>query len=286
MNSGPPSASPNLSPAPAGHICVSTTFYPGAPLKPEWSQSTPPTTDVVLFASRDQVYFYVHSKQLLERSVNEFAFLLSSPTDEYAFAPSSGYGMKSTNTDNMTLADSLMEASDDMTGLLQTGLPTTSSRSQFLQSPPPSQDSLSGRSEASGSPRASPFSAPSPPKARQTPDFQTPKFIALNETAEMINLLLHCVYNISAEPYFPSFELLSRLPAVLTHYGYPPEMFIDERSLITRLFLSHAKENLSLEVYALAAAYELEYLAQGASKAALAFPLTALSDSQIVQMGR
>lgn len=289
MSSGPSSASSNLSPAPPGHICVSTTFYPGAPLFPDSAQPTPPLADIVLYAVQDQVYFYVHSDQLLKRSINRFAFLLSPASDDPALASSSVYGIKTANAGDLSLTGPGVTDPDGMVGLYHPGPQTIAPRPQFLQSPPSSeymQELLSGGSEASGSRSPSTSPALSPIKPRQGSDSPSPKFIPLNESAEIINLLLHAVYGISAERYYPSFELLSQLPAVLAQYGYPPEAFIGEGSPMTRLFLNHAKESQSLEVYALAGAYDLEYLAQKASRAALTFPLTALSDSHIVRMGR
>lgn len=304
-----PSASSTLNPAPPGHICVSTTFYPGAPVlssddSTTTQQVTPqsPLADIVLYAVRDQVYFYVHSNRLLEGSINQFAFLLVPPPPvDYSFAMSNAYNLGGgsnpqhhhSHHHDLGSAEPTFNSSSGggMSGLYQPGAQQTwPMRSQFLQSPPSSdymlQGSASGESEAGGSHGVVSPSASSPSRPTQVSSPSAPRFIAMDESAEIINLLLHAIYGISAERYYPSFETLSQLPAVLTHYGYAPDAFLGETSPMTRLLLNFTKENLAVEIYALAGAYDLEFVAQRASKACLGSPLTALTDSHIVRMGR
>lgn len=104
--------------------------------------------------------------------------------------------------------------------------------------------------------------------------------IPVHENADVLNLLLHAVYDISPERYAPSLDTLSRLPGALLNYGYSLEEHIAPGSELTRLFLAYAREQ-PLEVYALAASYHLEHLAQRASKPSLSTHLSTMTEQQV-----
>ncbi|KAF8302598.1 hypothetical protein DL93DRAFT_2145375 [Clavulina sp. PMI_390] len=109
-------------------------------------------------------------------------------------------------------------------------------------------------------------------------------FIHLHEKAEVLNLLLHAVYNLNPARYVPSLEALSYLPGALLNYGLSLDDHLSPDSEFTRLYLNHAREQ-PVDVYALAAAYGLEYIAQKASRPSLTTPLTSVTDEQVTMMG-
>ncbi|KAF8308476.1 hypothetical protein DL93DRAFT_2086805 [Clavulina sp. PMI_390] len=126
---------------------------------------------------------------------------------------------------------------------------------------------------------------------QQTPSVDTPPtppgpriFIHLHEKAEVLNLLLHAVYNLNPARYAPSLETLSYLPGALLNYGFSLDEHLSPDSELTRLYLNYAR-NQPVDVYALAAAYGLEYIAQKASRPSLATPLTNVTDEQVIMMG-
>lgn len=132
------------------------------------------------------------------------------------------------------------------------------------------------RSESRSTSGGSGESSRSNSTAQQMPQV----IISVHENADVLNLLLHAVYDISPERYAPSLDTLSRLPGALLNYGYSLEDHIAPGSELTRLFLVYARDQ-PLEVYALAASYHLEHLAQRASKPSLAAHLSMMTEQQV-----
>ncbi|KAF8315140.1 hypothetical protein DL93DRAFT_2057543 [Clavulina sp. PMI_390] len=155
--------------------------------------------DMVLTTIPESIHFYVHSRLLLKRSSNAFAFLITPPDDI-----------------------SRMSADESISG--QGG------------------------------------------------------------KAEVLNLLLHAVYNLNPARYVPSLEALSCLPGTLLNYGFSLDEHLSPDSELTRLYLNYTRSQ-PVDVYAVAAAYGLEYIAQKASRPSLTTPLTSVTDKQVIMMG-
>ena len=235
---------------------VSTTFYPGAQL---FSGAHSDIADVVLTTVPELIHFYVHSQHLLRRSKNAFAWLIEPPTT----------------------ASVDMEIRSYSSAVVSPGQQQTPGQQQ----PSPSAGSeLSGSSSGSGSSSSTMGHSGSGSNSTQVhgqPSQQTPHiFIRLNEKADVLNLLLHAVYNLNPERYAPSLETLSCLPAALLNYGYSLDEHLAPDSELTRLFLNYARMQ-PIDVYALAAAYNLEHIAQRASKPSLSTKLSDVTSEQV-----
>ena len=107
-------------------------------------------------------------------------------------------------------------------------------------------------------------------------------FIDIPETADVLNIVLHALYQIPAERYAPSFDTLSNVLPTLIRYGYNLNDIVSPGSEISRLILHHAHHN-PLRVYVLAASYSIEHIAVTASRHVGS--LTTVTEAQAVAMG-
>jgi hypothetical protein len=232
---------------------VSTTFYPGAQL---FSGAHSDIADVVLTTIPESIHFYVHSQHLLRRSKNAFAWLIEPPTT----------------------ASSAMEVQSTGSAVVSPGQQQTPGQQQLS---PSAGSELSGSSGGSSSTMSHSVAGSNSTQVHGSPQQQIPHiFIRLHEKADVLNLLLHAVYNLNPERYAPSLETLSCLPAALLNYGYSLDEHLAPDSELTRLFLNYARMQ-PIDVYALAAAYNLEHIAQRASKPSLGTKLSEVTNEQV-----
>ena len=120
--------------------------------------------------------------------------------------------------------------------------------------------------------------APRPVSPDQDPIVDVP------ETSTVLNIILHAVYSLSCAHYSPSFGHLCSAVRRLPIYGIRP---IDHTSPISPLFsllLSHAPL-FPLELYALAASFDLYDLAVATSSHLLSLPLFSLTDEMADAIG-
>ncbi|KAG8766786.1 hypothetical protein FRC12_006661 [Ceratobasidium sp. 428] len=118
-----------------------------------------------------------------------------------------------------------------------------------------------------------------------TPDLLvSPTFITTEYTADVLNVVLHCVYGFSVESYRPLPATLRAATTALFDLGYPlPDIFI-AHSEPYMLFLQAAVAE-PLAMYAVAAQYSLESLAVAVSTFTLAVSPSDISDELAQQMG-
>jgi len=109
--------------------------------------------------------------------------------------------------------------------------------------------------------------------------------IHIPEHSEVLNVMLHTVYNISPAAFTPTFHTLSSaLTQMHQTYGIDLQTWITPSRPLFDTMLSVATQ-APLELYALAASLGLEELAKAASSHLLSYPLSNLSDDVGNQMG-
>lgn len=96
--------------------------------------------------------------------------------------------------------------------------------------------------------------------------------IQLSENAETLNIVLHILYGISFRVYAPPLETLLLAIRTLSKYGIPLEAYVvPETPLFDDILLKMPFQ--PMEVYIVAAEYDLFELARAASTYLLSFPL-------------
>jgi hypothetical protein len=109
--------------------------------------------------------------------------------------------------------------------------------------------------------------------------------VTLDDPSDVINVLLHAIYNMDMTHYAPTFNTLSSVLPAFQKYGYTPlHKFINPTSPLHSLYSTYAASR-PIETYALAAQYDLSSLAKQASSSLLSFELSALTDDVCTQMG-
>jgi len=106
----------------------------------------------------------------------------------------------------------------------------------------------------------------------------------LQESSEVLNVLLHSLYGISCERFAPSFASLQQTVKCMTTYGLDPQTYVSPSSHLYDLLLAQAPA-LPLPVYALAAQFNLLSLATATSSHLLALDLSTISDEWSEQIG-
>ncbi|KAJ6614300.1 hypothetical protein B0H10DRAFT_164568 [Mycena sp. CBHHK59/15] len=104
------------------------------------------------------------------------------------------------------------------------------------------------------------------------------------ESSPVLNIILHAIYDMSSAHYSPSFDTLVKAVDAMPIYGINPKLRITPSTPLFTLLLSHAPL-FPLELYALAAHYDIYDLAVPTSSHLLAFPLSRLSDQVVERMG-
>lgn len=108
--------------------------------------------------------------------------------------------------------------------------------------------------------------------------------VVLPESSEVLNVVLHSIYDISCAHYSPSFESLSAALVFMTTYGISVKRHAARSTPLHALFLSHAPF-YPLELYALAASYDLYDLAVPTSSHLLSLSLASLTDEMVDRIG-
>jgi hypothetical protein len=121
-----------------------------------------------------------------------------------------------------------------------------------------------------------------PPPPPSAPD-QEP-VIAVPDDSAVLNVILHTLYEMSCAQYSPSFEVLVTAVNRLPVYGIVPKTRIAPSAPLFSLLLSHAPLH-PLELYTLAATYDLYDLAVSISSHLLSFPLATLTDDMAERIG-
>ncbi|KAF7355263.1 hypothetical protein MSAN_01442500 [Mycena sanguinolenta] len=104
------------------------------------------------------------------------------------------------------------------------------------------------------------------------------------EPSPVLNVMLHTIYDMSCAHYSPPFETLVNAVDSMPIYGIQPKSMILPSTSLFTLLLSHAPL-FPLQLYALAAHYDIFDLAVPTSSHLLAFPLSRLSDEVVERMG-
>ncbi|KAF7301316.1 hypothetical protein MIND_00696700 [Mycena indigotica] len=117
-----------------------------------------------------------------------------------------------------------------------------------------------------------------------TSDDDEPPIINVPEPSVVLNVILHAAYEISSAHYQPPFETLATAVDAMITYGMNPGSKIHPSTPLFSLLLSHAPL-FPLQLYSLAAHYELEDLAVPTSAHLLAFPLSRLTDQDVERIG-
>ncbi|KAI0360876.1 hypothetical protein OH77DRAFT_733589 [Trametes cingulata] len=110
-----------------------------------------------------------------------------------------------------------------------------------------------------------------------------PGFVAVPESAAVLNIVLHLIYGMSCLHFQPSLESTEAALDALIKYGVPPPQLAASRPL-HQLLLSYAPYR-PIEAYALAAHHGLEDAAVAISGHLLAYDLSKLTDELTVKMG-
>ncbi|KAG9086134.1 hypothetical protein FRC07_013192 [Ceratobasidium sp. 392] len=112
----------------------------------------------------------------------------------------------------------------------------------------------------------------------------SPTFITTEYTADVLNVVLNCVYGFSIESYRPSPSTLRAATIALFGLGYTLSDIFVPHSEPYMLFLQAAVAE-PLAMYALAAQYSLESLAVAVSTFTLSVSPSDISDELAQQMG-
>jgi hypothetical protein len=127
------------------------------------------------------------------------------------------------------------------------------------------------------------FSGLLPPTSKAPPG-QLGPVVMISESSTILNIILHAVYDMACSHYSPSFESLSEALSVLTTYGLSVKRYASSSTPLHSLLLSHAPL-YPLELYALAASYDLYELAVSTSSHLLSFSLASLTDEMADRIG-
>lgn len=110
------------------------------------------------------------------------------------------------------------------------------------------------------------------------------EIIQVLETSAVLNIILHVLYSWSCVQHAPSFETLLTAITQLPRYDIDPKALIIPSNPIHGHLLSFAPL-YPIELYTLAAQFDLHSLAAATSSHLLAFPLATISDRMAERMG-
>jgi len=108
--------------------------------------------------------------------------------------------------------------------------------------------------------------------------------ILVPESSLVLNLVLHCVYNLPCAHFSSTLEDLSACVATIDKYGLQLSAFASPGGSLYDLVLSRAP-TAGIQMYALAAEYKLEQLAVAVSPSLLSFDLATLGEDLVKRMG-
>ncbi|KAF8842293.1 hypothetical protein BDN67DRAFT_926703 [Paxillus ammoniavirescens] len=122
---------------------------------------------------------------------------------------------------------------------------------------------------------------PPSPKAKSSP---MGPVVCVPESSAILNILLHTVYDMSCSHYSPSFESLAATLSAMGTYAISLRTYVARATPLHTLLLSYAPL-YPLELYALAASYDLYDLAVPTSSHLLSFSLASLTDEMAERIG-
>ncbi|KAH9842441.1 uncharacterized protein C8Q71DRAFT_853000 [Rhodofomes roseus] len=111
-----------------------------------------------------------------------------------------------------------------------------------------------------------------------------PAIVVVPEPADVLNILLHAIYGLSALEYRPSFEIVSTTLDALPRYGLAEKRFASAGTPLYDLVVACAPLH-PIDTYALAATHDLADAATATSAHLLAFQLATLSDEISTRIG-
>ncbi|KAJ7796693.1 hypothetical protein B0H14DRAFT_2913877 [Mycena olivaceomarginata] len=115
-------------------------------------------------------------------------------------------------------------------------------------------------------------------------DGDDPPVVYVSEPSPVLNVILHAIYGISSAHYSPTFGTLVNALDSMPMYGINPKFTILPSTPLFTLLLSHAPL-FPLELYALAAHYDIYDLAVSTSAHLLSYVLSRLTDQVVERMG-
>ncbi|EIW80262.1 hypothetical protein CONPUDRAFT_105225 [Coniophora puteana RWD-64-598 SS2] len=108
--------------------------------------------------------------------------------------------------------------------------------------------------------------------------------VVAQEHSAILDVILHTIYNMSCSHHNPSFDSLSAAVMAFPKYGLSTTRYIVPSTPLYTLLLSHAPLR-PLQLYALAAQYDLHDLAVPTSSHLLSFSLPSLTDDMADRIG-
>jgi hypothetical protein len=109
-------------------------------------------------------------------------------------------------------------------------------------------------------------------------------FFSLPDQSAVLNVILHTAYDKSCTHYSPQFPILVAAVNRLSSYGITPKSRIQPSTPLYNVLLTYAPL-FPLELYSLAATYDLYDLAVATSSHLLSFPLFHITDEMAERIG-
>jgi len=110
------------------------------------------------------------------------------------------------------------------------------------------------------------------------------RIISVPESSVVLNIVLHVIYGISCAKYNPPFDAIAAAMSALKAYGVPLHPRISPGTPLFLLLITFAPL-VPLELYILAASYDLYDLAAFASQYLHSLSLSSLTDDLAIEMG-
>lgn len=108
--------------------------------------------------------------------------------------------------------------------------------------------------------------------------------VVLPEPSSVVNVMLHTVYGIPCNQYLASIAVLRATLHALVKYGLPPRTYLSRNAVLYALLLAQIPV-FPLEVYTLAAEYNIHELAVAASACLIDLDIPSVSDETVTRMG-
>ncbi|KAF9462790.1 hypothetical protein BDZ94DRAFT_1260354 [Collybia nuda] len=108
--------------------------------------------------------------------------------------------------------------------------------------------------------------------------------VHIHETSEILNIIFHAIYNMSCLKNSPSFGTIVTAIERMQFYEIGPKEYMAPSTPLHELLLHHMPRH-PLEVYTLAAHYDLYDIARATSAHLLSLSLSSISDEMAIRMG-
>lgn len=108
--------------------------------------------------------------------------------------------------------------------------------------------------------------------------------VLIPEPAQVLNIVVHTIYEMSALDFHPSFETVSVALDAVSRFGLPPKRYAAVGQPLYELIVSSAPLR-PIDTYALAAKHDLADAAAATSAHLLAFPLQTITDELATSIG-